>query len=138
YAIAFIGTSDDTSRTNGTGAGAENPPAGNQRGAGQPPGGGEPPWTGVGQRGDAPRLRGAGFLRAVDCGETPRRRSDRLAGIPTRAAPVLGLPRGQGPMRYVDEWILAAMHAVIDSADDTGCSEDLTVISKAALDRLRV
>ena len=41
-------------------------------------------------------------------------------------------------MRYTDEWILAAMHAVIDSSDDTGCSEDLTVTSKAALDRLRV
>jgi len=41
-------------------------------------------------------------------------------------------------MRYTDEWILAAMHAVIDSADDTGCSDNLTVISKAALDRLRV
>jgi hypothetical protein len=41
-------------------------------------------------------------------------------------------------VRYVDEWILAAMQAVIDSADDTGCSEDLTVTSKAAVDRLRV
>src|ERR1039457_207972 len=137
-AITFIGKSDDTTRTNGTGAGAENPPAGNQRRAGQPPGRREPPWTGVGQRGAAPRLRSAGLLRAVDGGEAPRRRSDRLAGIPTRAAPVLGLPRGQGPMRYVDDWILAAMQAVIDSADDTGCSEDLTVTSKAALDRLSV
>ena len=41
-------------------------------------------------------------------------------------------------MRYTDEWILAAMHAVIDSADDTGCSDNLTVTSKAAVDRLRV
>ena len=41
-------------------------------------------------------------------------------------------------MRYTDEWILAAMQTVIDSADDTGCSEDLTVTSKAALDRLSV
>ena len=30
-------------------------------------------------------------------------------------------------MRYTDEWILAAMQAMIDSADDTGCGEDLTV-----------
>src|ERR1035438_510629 len=85
FAITFIGTSDDTTRTNGTGAGAENPPAGNQRRAGQPPGRREPPWTGVGQRGAAPRLRSAGLLRAMDGGEAPRRRSDRLAGISTRA-----------------------------------------------------
>src|ERR1035441_4011950 len=133
-----MGKSNDTERTNGTGAGPENPPAGNQRRAGQPPGRREPPWTGVGQRGDAPRLRGAGFLCAVDGGEAPGRRSDRLAGISTRAEDVLGIQRGQGPMRYTDEWILAAMHAVIDSADDTGCGEDLTVTSKAALDRLSV
>ena len=69
FAITFIGTSDDTTRTNGTGAGAENPPAGNQRRAGQPPGRREPPWTGVGQRGAAPRLRSVGLLRAVDGGE---------------------------------------------------------------------
>ena len=41
-------------------------------------------------------------------------------------------------MRYTDEWILAAMQAVIDSADGTGCSEDLTVTCRAAVERLRV
>ena len=41
-------------------------------------------------------------------------------------------------MRYTDEWILAAMQAVLDSADDTGCSEDLTVTSRPAVDRLSV
>src|ERR1035437_8571407 len=136
--MTVIGTSDGSFITNPTGGGPAKPPAGNQPGAGEGPGGGEPPWTGVGQRGAAPRLRSAGLLCAVDGGEAPRRRSDRLAGISTRAEAVLGLPRGQGPMRYTDEWILAAMQAVIDSADDTGCGEDLTVASKAALDRLSV
>src|SRR5664280_2626830 len=41
-------------------------------------------------------------------------------------------------MRYVDEWILAAMQAVIDSADDPVRSDNRTVTSNAAVDRLRV
>jgi hypothetical protein len=37
------------------------------------------------------------------------------------------------PSAYADANVKAAIEAVVDSADDTGCTEDLTVISSCAL-----
>lgn len=39
-------------------------------------------------------------------------------------------------MRAIDE-LLVAVHEVLRSEDNTGCSDDLTVVSKEAIEHLR-
>jgi hypothetical protein len=41
------------------------------------------------------------------------------------------------PEHYADERLQATLQAVVDSADDTGCSPDLTVVSAVAMGSIR-
>ena len=40
-------------------------------------------------------------------------------------------------MRFTEEHLLEAIEALVESADDNGCTRDLTVVSSAAVERLR-